>query len=367
MPEPDETLPEPDETLPEPESVNPPANAREIDESRWRRGFDPDYRKGGGKFVGKGVILHGPALAAYAGLETTFLFPILSPASTYATTIDALETVQVDQNDATIDGNLFMSPRVWIGLQHGTWGMEARYFRMGASKHEFFPQSPLVPRNYSAMERLSAWNADIEVFKKWITHFGDDRRLSLGFRYATLDVADEVSMDYVTAGDFAIGSALATREMEGPGVTFALQGSHITDLWKAKNSHTHDSLKWFWNFRGSIIFANVFKTAHSDAIVFDPNTSSGATTINTAIGDGSDVAVIAELQLGMQYERELALMPARFILRGGVEYQYWGVDGGYASVGSTAFSNNVTIVSAAEADNLNLNLIGAFVSAGLSW
>jgi len=155
LPEPDEILPEPGEILPEPESVNPPANAREIDESRWRRGFDPDYRKGGGKFVGKGVILHGPALAAYAGLETTFLFPILSPASTYATTIDALETVQVDQNDATIDSNLFMSPRVWIGLQHGTWGMEARYFRMGASKHEFFPQSPLVPRN------IRPWNDSV--------------------------------------------------------------------------------------------------------------------------------------------------------------------------------------------------------------
>ena len=312
-----------------------------------------------------------PGLVPYSGIESTFLFPILAASSTFVETVSPLETVMVNQNDATLDGSVFVSPRTWLGLQYGLWGVEARFFSFNASEISFAPQTPLVPRNLSAFERIQAWNADIEIFKKWCNHCGDDRRLSLGFRYVKFDAANEVTMDYVldtpgAGSEFALASATAMREVQGPGITFALEGAHLTDF-SACRKNRCDSLKWFWGLRGAVIFAEVLKTAHSDAIVFDSFNSASAASINTAVSDGDDVAFNAEVKFGLHYERPLKRSCAKFFCRAGVEYQFWGVDGGIAAVGSLAFTNNVTITSGATADDTTLHLVGASVSTGLMW
>ena len=308
----------------------------------------------------------GGFLVPYFGLESTFLFPVLSPATTFIHTVAPTETIGIHQNDATLDGNLFVSPRGWLGLQFGCWGVETRIFYFQPSELTFSPQSPLIPRNFSVTERIDAWNTDAEIFKKWCSHHGDDRRISVGFRYFMFETANEATMDYVFEDEFALASATAIREVHGPGITFALQGAHLSDFSTCHRQRC-GKLKFFWNLRGAVIFAKFREMAHADAIVFDSFNSAAATSINTAVAEGEDVAFNAEIQLGLQYERPLACSSAKFFCRAGFEYQFWGIDGGIAAAGSTAFTNNVTISSGATVDDWVLHLVGAFASTGLMW
>ena len=266
---------------------------------------------------------------------------------------------------------MFIAPRTWLGLQYGLWGVEARFFSFNASESIFSPQTTLVPRNFSAFERVQASTADIELFKKWCTHCGNDRRLSVGYRHIKLDAANEVTMDYVldthgAGSEFALASATTTREVQGPGITFALEGAHLSDF-STCHKNRCDLLKWFWGLRGTVTFAEVLKNAHADAIVFDSFNSASAASINTAVSDGDDVAFNAEVKFGLHYGRPLQRSCAEFFCRAGVEYQFWEVDGGMATVGSLAFTDNVTITSGATADDTTLHLIGTSVSTGLIW
>ncbi|MCH2130449.1 MAG: hypothetical protein MK179_14990, partial [Pirellulaceae bacterium] len=152
-----------------------------------------------------------PGLAPYSGIESTFLFPILAASTTFVETVSPLETIIVNQNDATIDESMFVAPRIWLGLQYGLWGVEARFFSFNASESVFSSQTTLVTRNFSAFERVQATTADIELFKKWCNHCGNDRRRSVGYRHIKLDAANEVTMDYVLdthgeGSEFALAS-----------------------------------------------------------------------------------------------------------------------------------------------------------------
>ncbi len=302
----------------------------------------------------------------YTGAEAAILFPILSSSTASVMAADSITQFSVDQGTASLEGNLNLSPRVWFGLQRGKWGVETRFFNFNDSEHYFSPEQPHIARNYSSMERIQAWTADVEVFKKWCTHHGDDRRMSFGFRWADLESSNESTMDYFTNNTFALATAMSSRKFSGPGVTLALSGAHRSDLC-CTEADCCSVLKCYWGIRGSVIIANVTNYAHTDAVVFDPVLPATAATINTGVGEGDDTAFLAEANLGLLYEHPLACSPATFFVRGGVEYQFWGSDGAFAAAGSSAFSNNVTISSYANSDDLNLQLIGGVLGFGLTW
>ncbi|MEC7408473.1 MAG: hypothetical protein VYB72_06655, partial [Planctomycetota bacterium] len=308
----------------------------------------------------------GNGLQFYTGAEAALLFPILSASHASVVASNSTSQISVDQGTASLEGNLALSPRVWFGLQRGKWGVETRFFNFSNSEHFFSPEKTLVARNYSSMERIEAWSADVEVFKSWCNHHGDDRRLSFGFRWADLESSNETTLDYYTNSTFALANALSYRKFSGPGVTLAFSGAHKSDIC-ALGEDCNSSLKCYWNFRGSVIIADVNNYAHTDAIVFDPALPATAATVNTGVGEGDDTAFLLEANLGLLYEHPLVCTPATFFVRGGLEYQFWGSDGAFAAAGSSAFMNNVNITAYANSDDLNLQLIGGVLGFGLTW
>jgi hypothetical protein len=305
-------------------------------------------------------------LRFYTGAEAAILFPILSSSHASVIAADSIAQFQVDQGTASLEGNMSLSPRVWFGLQRGKWGVETRFFNFSNSEHIFSPEEPHSARNYSSMERIEAWTADVELYKRWCNCHGDDRRLSVGFRWADLESSNESTLDYFSSNTFALATALSSRKFSGPGVTIGLSGAHRSDLC-CSEPDCCSVLKCYWGIRGSIIIADVVNYAHTDAYVFDPVLPAAATSINTGVGLGDDTAFMAEANLGLLYEHPLACTPATFFVRGGVEYQFWGSDGAFAAAGSTAFSNDVSISSYANSDDLNLQLIGGVLGFGFTW
>ena len=88
---------------------------------------------------------------------------------------------------------------------------------------------------------------------------------------------------------------------------------------------------------------------------------------SSALAATDDEGFIGEMQLGLQFEHQLACSPARYFVRAAVEYQYWNADGASAAAGSQAFTDDVTISSLATADNFEMSLIGFVIGAGLLW
>lgn len=306
---------------------------------------------------------HGHGLVVVGGLESTFLFPVMEagPASVRIEENGGADPLYTS-GEVRLDDKLFFSPRLYGGIEHcGTgWGVIGRLFFLDGSESAFTPESPFLPQNHKADSRLEAYTLDAEIYKKWCTEHCDNRYAAIGFRYANWEAAESVEAHATVGGDFVQGLAHTERLFDGPGVTFAFGGD------RASCHCCH--ICWFFNFRGSVMWGTVRKSAQTTAWAFDPAILPGtAVNFSTAVSETDDIAFIGEVQAGLKWEHPLACCCARAVVRAAVEYQYWNADGGFAAAGSNAFTNGAIVTSLATADDFEMNLVGFTVGTGLVW
>ena len=316
----------------------------------------------GGDYGGDYCHTYGGNLAVVGGIESTFLFPILDSGNAGVLVEDdfgGFDTLY-STNEVDLDDNMFISPRIWVGLQHCCgWGVNARLFWLGDSDSAFTPDTPFFLQSHYASSRLQAYTFDAEVTKNWCNYYGDPRNFAFGFRYANLEASELVEAHAESNGDFAQAMGLTERYFNGPGFTFAYGG--------AKSSCNCSSVSYFFNFRGSFLWGTIRNSAQTTAFVFDPGAAGAANDFSTAVAETDDITFIGEVQLGVRFEHQLQCCCARAFLSTAVEYQYWHADGGFAVAGSTAFTDDLEVTSIAVAGDLEMHMIGLTVGTGLIW
>mgnify|MGYP006969380492 FL=1 len=305
---------------------------------------------------------YGGNLAVVGGVEATFLFPILDSgnASVFVEDYFGAYNTLYATSAVSLDDEMFVSPRIWVGLQHCSgWGVNARMFRLGDSDSVFVPDTPFFLQSHFATSRLRAETFDVELTKSWCNYYGDGRNFAFGFRYANLEASELVEAHAEVNGDFAQAMGLTDRYFDGPGFTFAYGGTKATCGCCGVNL--------FFNFRGSFLWGDIRNAAQTTAFAFDPGVAGAATDFSTAVAETDDMTFIGEIQLGVRWQHQLQCCCARAFLSTALEYQYWHADGGLAAAGETASTDDVQLAALASAGDLELHLIGVTVGTGLVW
>lgn len=309
---------------------------------------------GGGKKCGSGCCL-----TMVGGVESTFLFPILDDAPADVIVEDSFARTHYSSSSVELDDDIFFSPRIWAGLECCGWGVIGRLWWLGDSDTNLTPATPFYLQNSTEKARLQAYTVDFEVYKRWCNCYGDDRQFAIGFRYANWEASDLAEAHGEASDDFFQVLAQTNREFDGPGLTLAYQGTKCCDCCAC--------VKLFFNLRGSVLWGNTLTQAQTTAWVFDPDLGGVANDFSTATAYSDDIAFIGEVQVGGQWEHQLACSCARVYLRAAFEYQYWSADSGFAAAGSNAFTDDIDVTALATADDFQMNLVGFTIGTGLIW
>lgn len=315
----------------------------------------------GGDYGGDYCHTYGGNLAVVGGVESTFLFPILDSGNAAILVEDFFNGFNTfySTNEVDLDDNMFVSPRIWVGLQHCSgWGVNARLFWLGDSDSVFSPDTPFFLQSHNATSRLQAKTFDVELTKSWCNYYGDARNFAIGFRHASLEASELVEAHAIANGDFAQAMGMTERYFDGSGFTLAYGGSKCCC----------SGLSCFFDFRGSFLWGTMRNSAQTTAWVFDPGIVPGtANDFSTAVAETDDMTFIGEIKLGVRWDHQLQCCCARAFISTAVEYQYWHADGGYAAAGSTAFTDDVQITALATAGDLDMHMIGLTIGTGLLW
>ena len=156
-----------------------------------------------------------------------------------------------------------------------------------------------------------------------------DLTFAAGVRYGAVHVSGAEDL-LLEAGVFPVGilseSSLQTSQrFDGVGPTVALEGRR-----RLGNSN----LSIYGNARGSLLFGNYkrrarFENAGLVGFIFDPDEFEYE--VDLASDRGDDLLTVLEMQLGMEYAREMGY-GALFFVRGGFEAQVWQGAGGYGNL-----------------------------------
>ncbi len=302
----------------------------------------------------------GPRGSFVAGVEGTFLVPIDEPSQ--SVTMTDLVTDQRWSGDPR--GTLGAGVRTWIGLQKCGWGVRVRYWGFGVNNVDPDPDVPknLVPtivENY----HLSANVLDFELTQRFFIHCWQIDT-AFGARYADLNrYIQTVGYGQVGNGVDLYGLAMGSNSLEGTGFTASIGGS--------RQIHPCSGWYFYWNFRGSALWADTMASVLTDATAFtaSPVASANARNHANASVDKEDV-YIAETQIGLEY-RIRSCCWGQLAFRGGIEYQYWNTGNvtaqsqsfAFLQGGPPTFGGDVT--STANAHDGDLDLIGFIL--GLEW
>ncbi len=298
-------------------------------------------------------------LRLVGGVESTFLFPILKDAPAAVLVEDSIASTLYSSSSVELDDNMFFSPRIWAGLECCGWGVLGRLWWLGDSDTQLTPQTPFYYQNSTAKARLQAYTVDVEFYKRWCNCYGDTRQFCIGFRYANWEASDLAEAHGETSDDFFQVLAQTNRQFNGPGLTLGYNGTKSCDCCSC--------VKLFFSLRGSVLWGSSLTQAQTTAWVFDPDLGGVANDFSTATADSNDIAFIGEVQVGGQWEHQLACSCARVYLRAAFEYQYWSADSGYAYAGSNAYTDDIDVYANAAADGFQMNLVGFTIGTGLIW
>ncbi len=301
---------------------------------------------GGGVFVG--------------GVEGTFLVPLDEPSQ--SVTMTDLNTNRQWSGDPR--GTLGGGVRTWIGLQKCGWGVRVRYWRFGVNNVAPDPDvpkwvEPTIVENY----HLTANVLDFELTQRFFVHCWQIDT-SFGARYADLNrYIQTVGYGQVGNGVDLYGLAMGSNSLEGTGFTASIGGS--------RQLRPCSGWYFFWNFRGSALWADTMASVLTDATAFTAAPPASANARNHANSTAAKEDVyIAETQVGLEY-RIRSCCWGQLAFRGGIEYQYWNTGNvlaqsqSFASLqgGNPPFGGDVT--STANAHDGDLDLIGFIF--GLEW
>ena len=299
-----------------------------------------------------------------AGIEGTFLGVLNEPGQSVALN----DLKHGESFSSTAYPGFGAGFRTWLGLHRCGWGYRVTYWHFGDRE---VCDSANVPVNgksaFSKGFMLNADTIDIELTQSGFCIGCWELEGSFGGRYARLH-RNSTAVGYATLGGVDLTSlAMGTNELEGAGFTFSLGG---------KRQIGCDS-GWycFWNYRGSLLWADTKAMAltEASAVSYDPAGTAFSRDTASACKEGDRDIFINEVRLGVQYETCLKCVPAKAFFRFGMEYQYWGTGSVRASADSYAFLRGGPpevgggVRASADAHNGSLNLLGFMFGTGLTY
>jgi hypothetical protein len=312
----------------------------------------------------------------YGGIEATFFGTDVNNVGVSGQVIDTIATPVVDANFGTETNgldSLYVAPRVLLGVQHGCWGVQGRYWHMRANEtaHDPFVFAPgtfegLQDVGFTVFNQLDAYTADLEGTYSFCVCDAKNT-FSFGARYAS--ASQTAGLDsFADVNDAASGQGIITSR--GWSQTSA-DGAGITGGWVGRKPlFCRSCVHLIGGVRGSALFGSTHVAAETG--VSEHTTSGGgAASTNAAVVSSNDTLFIGEVMGGLQWDYRVVCFPADAFFRIVAEYQHWNSDGGAANAGSFAgfgsspnFSQSSVLASAS---GLDMDLYGFSIGTGFTW
>ncbi len=303
----------------------------------------------------------------FAGAEMTALHVDATPGGRIRLSIDDSDTAGLDFNISDNSGyqDFTYAPRLFIGRQIGeNWSIVTRYWHLDAFDFAV-PTSPVGTVNLTNFltidetDHVELYNFDIEAMRS-STHGCWKIDGTIGARHSSF-FADSTLTTFgvFTPGNFQMMLLSNQTSFDGTGLTGSLS---------ARRRLGNSCASLFFSGRGS----NAWGTAEgrgraSGALAVSPNPPLvGAATVTRNNAEGE--LAISELQVGVQWERQLKCIPATAFFRTAFEYQYWRLN--MPPIGGAGFGGtlgDIQINSFASAAEGKAELYGLALGAGLTW
>lgn len=296
-----------------------------------------------------------------ASVEATFLWSNLDASGAATQMVDVGGGIGlITSAGANASDDMMVAPRIWLGAKRDCWGIGGRYWTMQQSSFV----TPITQQIYDE-RALEANTFDLELTRD-LCILGSDSMLSFGARHAWLQsrARSDATVTWATAPlGWTTASALNGRDFSGTGITLGLQGTRQI---RCSNFHL------FWNARGSVLWGEGRAMAIASASVIDGAVGSATETTGAITGNNGDM-FIGELQLGLEYQRQLKCAPCIAFARIAGEYQYWDTNAGgqaaaFAVVDTADLAGiNYGSAAVASAGDSVLDLFGFSIAAGIKW
>ena len=170
-----------------------------------------------------------------AGVEATFLRPDLNEGSAnFALAEYAYD--RFDEYSTTTDdvNGLYISPRIWIGVQGCLWGVNARYWHLRAAEGSYDPtlgsdgqwdgpNCGTPDFGYDSCNDLEAYDVDLEVTRRFCLH-DCWMQFSAGVRHAELESNSSLNAAALSDDAAIFGFANAHRASRGTGIVLGWYG-----------------------------------------------------------------------------------------------------------------------------------------------
>ncbi len=318
-----------------------------------------------------------PPLFWVAGVEASFLWPSLNSEDGAVFEFEDEENESEVSHSTFSDGidSMYLTPRIWVGVQGCAWGTNLRYWHLRASEGSFDPQldesndwdhsdwdwdkSP--DTGFFANNCFDAYTIDLEVNRRFCVH-DCAMQASFGVRHGSIQHHESVVGTALGDDSRFISYARSDRYSRGTGVVMGLYGR--------KPLFPCSCVHWFYNARWSALWGPTSTSVETFAAVMADGSSAGS--VNGASTYVDDTLIIGEIQLGLEWDYALRCLPANAFFRAAVEYQRWDGGKGYSESGSFAsytdsddFTGEVSaFTSAAEPQ---MDLFGVTLGTGLTW
>jgi hypothetical protein len=298
-------------------------------------------------------------IALIAQAEATFFWPQFNRDFLTAQFSNPIASRNLISNSSleSTDGSLLVAPRLTFGFQGECWGLVGRYWNATNWASGITPTLPSDNGvGITNVDMFKAYTVDLEVQRRMCLGAWQSYGF-FGVRHAGVNndrLLNTASLGGLTAG---LGdtntTATAMQQFNGTGLTFG--------LWGIRPICCGSPLSFFFANRYSYLFGRHSATAQTYAQA----SYLGFSTDGATASAPSDL-FIAELQLGLQWNANLACLPGTAFARAAVEYQYWDTTGNiFATANSFATTGSAAAATSASAGDILFNMFGLTLGAGL--
>lgn len=320
-----------------------------------------------------------PCLFWVGGVEATFLVPDLNnQPATFAVEELAKDRIDFCSTETTDVDSMYLSPRIWLGVQGCCWGTNIRYWHLQASEGTYDPSLGGLGTwddfdcgrpdlGFFSNNRLEAYTVDFEITRRFCVH-DCWMQAALGVRHADIQNDESITGLALTDEGILNGFANANRRSRGTGLMLGLYGR--------KALFPCSCVNWFYNARLSTLWGPTTTNVETFAAVqsSDPDFVATAGSVNGAYTTVDDTLFIGEIQLGLEWNYALCCLPANAFFRLAIEYQRW--DGGKGESAADSFAGisiddgepaTSIVATSAFAAEPQMDLLGFTIGTGLTW
>ena len=272
-----------------------------------------------------------PRLFWTAGVEATFLNPDLN---TDGVSVD-VEEIDENRHDicTTLSNDIdsiYVSPRIWLGVQGCAWGANLRYWHLQASEGAYDPSigglgtwtdydCGVPDFGFTTCSRLEAYTIDLELTRRFCLN-DCAMQAAMGIRHAEIDHDESL---------WALANAdrrLAHRY--GPGQSpVARHRPAVRPVWPQADIPLLLRALVLQRALVGLVgpHANVGRNVRLGAYRLPTRTFPGtAASVNGAYTNVDDTLFIGEIQLGLEWDYCLQCVPGQRLFPGGARISAMG-------------------------------------------